>query len=75
MPALDDLRDPPLSVLLERERVTVWNSVPALLEMVVTYLEGSGGALPSSLRLVLLSGDWIAVTLPGRIRPSLRARR
>ncbi|HYX24397.1 MAG TPA: amino acid adenylation domain-containing protein, partial [Thermoanaerobaculia bacterium] len=69
LPELDDLREPArLSALLERERVTVWNSVPALMAMVVGYLEGCGGTLPPSLRLVLLSGDWIPVSLPDRIR-------
>ncbi len=69
VPGLDNLREPAsLSAILARERVTVWNSVPALMDMMVTYLEGNGGTLPSSLRLVLLSGDWIPVTLPDRIR-------
>jgi len=54
--------------LVERERVTIWNSVPALLSMLVDFLEGQGGRLPASLRLVLLSGDWIPVRLPERIR-------
>jgi amino acid adenylation domain-containing protein len=53
---------------MERERVTVWNSVPALMQMLVDHLEGRGEALPPSLRLVLMSGDWIPVTLPDRIR-------
>jgi yersiniabactin nonribosomal peptide synthetase len=69
MPAPGELREPArLAEILLRERVTVWDSVPALMEMMVSYLEGSGGRLPDSLRLVLLSGDWIPVTLPDRIR-------
>ena len=48
--------------------VTVWNSVPALMEMMVEYLEVRGERLPATLRFVLLSGDWIPVTLPARIR-------
>ncbi len=69
MPAPGELREPArLAEILHRERVTVWDSVPALMEMMVSYLEGSGGRLPDSLRLVLLSGDWIPVTLPDRIR-------
>ncbi|HXO22737.1 MAG TPA: amino acid adenylation domain-containing protein [Thermoanaerobaculia bacterium] len=50
------------------EGVTVWNSVPALLEIYADYLAGRGEPLPPSLRLVLLSGDWIPVGLPDRIR-------
>ena len=54
--------------LLEEHGVTVWNSVPALLEMLVEHAEGRGARLPASLRLVLLSGDWLPVALPDRIR-------
>lgn len=61
-------RDPPRWVeLIQRESVTIWNTVPALMEMLVEHLEGRGTTLPS-LRLVMLSGDWIPVGLPDRIR-------
>ncbi|TDC90751.1 amino acid adenylation domain-containing protein [Nonomuraea deserti] len=53
--------------LVAEERVTVWNSVPALMELLVDHAEHEGTDL-SSLRLVLLSGDWIPLTLPDRIR-------
>ncbi|MFI7127215.1 amino acid adenylation domain-containing protein [Nonomuraea sp. NPDC050153] len=53
--------------LVEEERVTVWNSVPALMELLVDHAEHEGTDL-GSLRLVLLSGDWIPLTLPDRIR-------
>ncbi|WP_285410610.1 non-ribosomal peptide synthetase [Pseudomonas sp. FR229a] len=52
--------------LIERHQVSVWNSVPALLGMLVEYVEGEGGALPASLRVAMLSGDWIPLTLPER---------
>ena len=54
--------------LIQRERVTIWNSVPALMEMFVAYASGRSERLAESLRLVLLSGDWISVTLPDRIK-------
>jgi amino acid adenylation domain-containing protein len=54
--------------LLRRERVTVWHSVPALLEMLVAYAEDDDLARLADLRLILLGGDWIPTTLPGRIR-------
>ncbi|HEY2740347.1 MAG TPA: amino acid adenylation domain-containing protein, partial [Thermoanaerobaculia bacterium] len=54
--------------LMERFRVTVWNTVPALLEMLVEYAEGRGTRLPAALRLVLLSGDWLPLSLPARLR-------
>ena len=54
--------------LLEQHRVTLWNTVPALMEMLVGYSLGRRQRLPDSLRLVLLSGDWIPLPLPERIR-------
>ncbi|WP_308425763.1 AMP-binding protein, partial [Sphaerisporangium melleum] len=43
--------------------VTVWNSVPTLLEMLLVAVpEVVGG-----LRLVLVSGDWVGLELPGRV--------
>jgi amino acid adenylation domain-containing protein len=53
--------------LMQRERVTVWNSVPALMSMLADLAELRGARL-DDLRLVLLSGDWIPVSLPDRIR-------
>ncbi|MGO1051532.1 amino acid adenylation domain-containing protein [Crossiella sp. CA198] len=54
--------------------VTLWNSVPAQLQMLANYLESSPTEL-LTLRLALLSGDWIPVTLPAQIArfaPALR---
>jgi amino acid adenylation domain-containing protein len=53
---------------LAASRVTVWHSVPALLEMLVEYAEAEGVRALPDLRLVLLGGDWIPPTLPDRIR-------
>ena len=55
--------------LIRRERVTIWNSVPALLEMWVGHLDGR--QKDHSIRLALLSGDWIPVGLPDRARAAL----
>ena len=54
--------------LVREQRVTVWNSVPALLEMLVEYAAGQRDAVGSSIRLALLSGDWIPLTLPDAVR-------
>ncbi|MEV6961719.1 amino acid adenylation domain-containing protein [Streptomyces sp. NPDC051207] len=51
--------------LCERHAVTVWNSVPALMDMLLTASDGA--RLPAPLRLALLSGDWIGLDLPGRL--------
>ncbi|MFH9619190.1 amino acid adenylation domain-containing protein [Streptomyces pratensis] len=59
--------------LCHRHSVTVWNTVPALLDMVLTAADGE--PLPGTLRLALLSGDWIGLDLPGRLaRSSGRCR-
>ena len=54
--------------LVEREKVTLWDTVPALMEILVEYAEANSQRLPDSLRQVFMSGDWIPVTLPDRIR-------
>ena len=54
--------------LVEQEQVTLWNTVPTLMQMYVEYLEERSLTPGDSLRLVLMSGDWIPVDLPGRIR-------
>ncbi|GGR03508.1 non-ribosomal peptide synthetase [Streptomyces pilosus] len=57
--------------LMRRHGVTVWNSVPALAGLLVEYAEhadGSAATAPAGLRVALLSGDWIPLDLPGRLR-------
>ena len=47
--------------------VTVWNSVPAFMQMLAEYaLEVKETA--ENLRVVLLSGDWIPLDLTAKIR-------
>ena len=59
--------------LMEEHQVTIWNSVPAQLEMLVAVLRsGPAPALEAlSLRLGLLSGDWIPLALPDAARDRL----
>ena len=67
LPAADATRDPEVWLdLCRRHGVTLWNTVPALMEM-LTEVAPSVTALPD-LRLCLLSGDWIPLGLPDRIR-------
>lgn len=49
------------------ERVSVWNSVPALLDLLLSEAAHRSAPLPA-LRNVFLSGDWIPLTLPERLR-------
>jgi amino acid adenylation domain-containing protein/non-ribosomal peptide synthase protein (TIGR01720 family) len=65
-----DARETPgvLSQAVEAHGVTVWNSVPAIAELMLAAALAPARQL-ASLRLILLSGDWIPLTLP----PALRA--
>jgi amino acid adenylation domain-containing protein len=54
--------------LIVRVGVTLWNSVPAMMDMLVNYVEGQSGALPANLRLAILGGDWLPVSLPNRLK-------
>ncbi|WP_438024580.1 amino acid adenylation domain-containing protein [Sorangium sp. So ce233] len=59
--------------LVRRHEVTIWNSVPTLLDMLL--IVGSAEEPPGALRLALVSGDWIRTDLPGRLaaqRPGCR---
>ncbi|MBY9080396.1 amino acid adenylation domain-containing protein [Paenibacillus sp. HN-1] len=81
LPEAESLRDPARWLAwMEQEQVTLWNTVPAFMQMLLEH--ACGGAkdtarkpdqqLPQALRLVLLSGDWIPLDLPERIRGLFR---
>ena len=64
----EEVRDPRrLARILETEPVTFWDSAPAALQQLVPFLPAEP-RLSARLRLVFLSGDWIPVGLPDRIR-------
>ncbi|GLQ87920.1 non-ribosomal peptide synthetase [Dyella flagellata] len=56
--------------LMGREQVTLWHSVPSLMENLLDHLERyeRPDTVPQGLRLVLLGGDWIPVNMVDRIR-------
>ena len=54
------------SLILENN-ITMWNTVPAIMEMLVNYLEVSNKKL-ISMKKIFLSGDWIGINLPDRIK-------
>ncbi|RUP03633.1 MAG: amino acid adenylation domain-containing protein [Mycobacterium sp.] len=49
---------------IAKHDVTVWNSVPAQMQLLLDYAEGR--PLPT-LRQIMLSGDWIPVSQPRQI--------
>lgn len=57
-----------IEVMSERG-ITIWNSVPAIMDMLTDTMEFRGiqGAY-TALRLVLLSGDWIPLSLPKAVK-------
>ncbi len=66
IPKQHELRSPDTWIdYIKKYNITIWNTVPALMQMLVDF-----GAKPNSLslRLVLLSGDWIPVSLPQQIK-------
>ncbi|MER5750809.1 amino acid adenylation domain-containing protein [Streptomyces sp. NPDC002088] len=79
LPSPNRAKDPAHWVELAADHgITVWNTAPALLELLLERVEHAGdgcGAVLSTLRLALLAGDWIPVRLPDRVRkhaPDLR---
>lgn len=73
LPERSEQRDPAAWLnYLVNEQVTLWNTVPALMQMLTDYLQHHPVAL-ADLRLVLMSGDWVPTSLPGQIRQLLPA--
>gem|GEM_PF-566082 len=69
LPEDDQTQDPAAWLsLVEKEKITVWNSVPQLVNLLIDQREESPEADISSLRLYMMSGDWIPTDLPDRIR-------
>lgn len=68
-PAKEDYMNPESwENLLSKHKITVWNSVPALMKMLLNFVEDKGEENPLPLKKVFLSGDWIPVDMPGKIR-------
>ncbi|GAB2475940.1 hypothetical protein GCM10027063_15950 [Promicromonospora xylanilytica] len=67
VPEEGDVRDPERWCQLVRaERVTVWNTVPALAQLAAEQAAGTDAL--ATVRWYLLSGDWIPLSLPDMAR-------
>lgn len=53
-------------MLIDEHNITVWNTVPALFEMLMIYSNPDDGL--ANLRLVLVSGDWVKPNLYKELR-------
>ena len=64
---VEDQRDVmELYQLVNEQKITIWNSVPAIMEMLVNNMDKP--LKESALRLVMMSGDWIPLNLPVKIQ-------
>lgn len=52
--------------IVERRGITIWNTVPAIMDLALDFV--GYHFENSSLRLVLLSGDWIPLPLPDKVK-------
>ena len=52
--------------LVFNNNITVWNTVPSIMELFINNL--SEEQVNNSLRVVMLSGDWISLGLPEKIK-------
>ncbi|SFA97266.1 pyochelin synthetase [Acetitomaculum ruminis DSM 5522] len=53
---------------LVKNHITVWNSTPAQGKMLMDYMESEQKTATKYLRKMFLSGDWIPVNLPERVK-------
>lgn len=68
IPDAEETREPKRwAELIAKEQITIWNSVPAFAEMFCAYHGASDLTNQQSLRLMLLSGDWIHTDLPPKL--------
>ena len=53
--------------LIETKKITIWHSAPALLGRLLDQFDNGLIERADSIRLVLLGGDWIPLTMPDRL--------
>jgi len=72
LPRADRRGDPShWAQLVAAHGVTVWNSVPAQMDMLHQFLTSETSFGLATLRLALLSGDWIPLALPDDVATRL----
>lgn len=71
IPEVQKLKDPEHWLeIFRKHHITIWNTVPTFMEMFVDHHKTVSVIADQghSLRWVLLSGDWIPLTLPKKIK-------
>ena len=56
------------SQLMNQHSITLWNSAPAVMQTFLEYVQANPSRASTSLKTVLLSGDWINPSMPSMIR-------
>jgi pyochelin synthetase len=56
------------SELIMKHSATLWNSVPAMMDMFLEYAGDRRDVIPTTLRYAFLGGDWIPLTIPTRLQ-------
>jgi epothilone synthetase B len=70
-PSVDSQHEPASwAELINRHQITLWNTVPALIDIYVSYLHRVAQVKDTHLRWILMSGDWINLGLPDAISAS-----
>lgn len=54
--------------LIEQHNVSIWNTVPASAELLVSYFELNNKDAQAPIRHMMLSGDWLPPKLPNRLK-------
>ncbi|NQZ07283.1 MAG: amino acid adenylation domain-containing protein [Algicola sp.] len=57
--------------LIEQHQVTLWDSVPQLMSILLEEAKSNAALNIKSLRTIMMSGDWIPLDLPARIKDHL----
>lgn|GEM_PF-1649508 len=58
--------------IINEEQITIWDSAPAAIQQLLPELAATATS-QTTLRLIMLSGDWIPVALPDVVRKHFRA--
>ncbi|MDA0119661.1 non-ribosomal peptide synthetase/type I polyketide synthase [Vibrio sp. T11.5] len=68
IPESSPTKDPDALIELAiKAQITIWNSVPAFAQLLADGLTSRSSVLPS-LRHIMMSGDWIPVSLPEQLK-------
>lgn len=53
--------------LIQRYSISIWNTVPALMELYLSHLKGKSESR-ESMHVIFLSGDWIPLKMPDTLK-------